>query len=182
MKAVWRIEGKLPNSNTCLQCGCIAPVKRDSEPPNCCKWLPTRWNLTGECSSVQSSSWVLSHKWSIYFSFSLVMEYSVYLILIWIWYVAKIHIIIWIYFKMSFCPLYMWSLNKGMKVILQLYAFSSVSFHEIPERLRLNKAIGCCPLKDIYRNNSLEWMHCQRYLWVVLTGCCSVPFPSISSP
>lgn len=87
------------------------------------------------------------------------------LILIGIWYVAKIHIIIWIYFKMSFCPLYMWSLNKGMKVILQLHAFSSVSFHEIPERLGVNKAIGCCPLKDLYRNNSLEWMHCQRYLW-----------------
>lgn len=65
---------------------------------------------------------------------------------------------------MSFSPLYMSSLNKGMKVILQLHAFSSVSFPGVPEELRVNKAIGCCPLKDFYRNDSLDWIHCQRYL------------------
>lgn len=42
---------------------------------------------------------------------------------------------------MSFSPLYMWSLNKGMKVILQLHAFSSVGFPGVPEKLRVNKAI-----------------------------------------
>lgn len=104
------------------------------------------------------------------------------LILIWIWYVAKIHIIIWIYFKTSFSPLYMWSLNKGMKVILQLHAFSSVSFPGVPEKLKVNKAIGCCPLKDFYRNDSSDWTHCQRYLWIMLcfVGCLSQLSPLLS--
>lgn len=68
-----------------------------------------------------------------------------------------------------------------MKVILQLHAFSSVSFPGVPEKLRVNKAIGCSPLKDFYRNDSLDWIQLPKIPVSCANCVCSVPFPTISS-